>query len=1835
MTSAFDEAGARDALDEITRMMVGTKKMQDEPGVVYSLMAQKARPQDAQAIDQFMQSLEAEKQVQLARATGEVLNLDGNQRKLLDANGVNYTDVQYSTSTNAATQAADHIFKTTKGAFTAKVKTDGTLDLAPDGSIQRVKVEETHGESHDSGGGIWGAIGSVVGGVKDVGAGALHGLNEGYNFVATGIDKGAHGIADSVLGLGGGSDPQKASAAADAAQSRNTDDLDMRAQGYDPDSIWSTMAFQASGKAHTSLSSLVDSYGQDKIDETLKFLTNPEAYKESIARDPANYTKIDGQTALTPEALDKLKYLGSDEFAGLARRVNAHSATVGNDLANSLGLDPVDHATAYNYFAAGTNIAASFLIDPTLITLQTVKVAKLANIGLDTLADSDKAASILTRKSFAPSVRRVQNGWQTAIDLGAQMRKAHATGNLNKVASLTAEFNAKIPGLAPMMPDFVGVHALLPRSAWGEEIVNGKKVIKPEWGETGGIKSLDEAAQWVKSRVGLTLLMSGRAATQSSLMPGALSAFGYRYWKGATAGWMTGRSAVRAGKAYSSVISRADADPLLAKKLIDDGILARLAPQADDAVNPLTEQTLAEGEQATQTGLASAARGAQYELTSVGKGEVSRNLRISGDALGDATKAGYVSPTAIAARFRLGVQRFSTLLPRNTVIRIDDAASSDKIYKMALTYLNRGDANALRAAWNFGNGGQRKAIIGGLIDQIGHAAGLGKSTTGQAILDRAKTAEENYSSAMAEIELNGQKVALFEGQTRQQWTLPSFQALQQASSKIGLWESTLGRGLTSRQADILMSQWKLGALFKPSTVTRNQLEGWLRTMLDGKAGSAIQARAVATARNKELWDRGYGIADREAYVSAEGKINGLKSMLSGGGLSKSQRADAYAQMREAERVMQTHEAKPIVQHLLATRSGDTKLAKTIEQSSMLSGDVLGRSTVGTKFANLGPLAITGRAYRALMGKAMDEADVEALLTLSPAELTEAMEGYGQQILESDLGFHNAARQASEIAKSGFGPAKVRMAIHRAVERGKAVAAKKGTDEEVRYTHQALDGTLGADRYAHALAQRINSMPETAKAALEYLSNGPGDKSAIIAALEKESKNTAFGKVFFENPDDLTKARDAATAEEAEAGKADWAQKVVDEYGYLFSGQNGEFQSELADFVLEHGHAPDGGWIADHLTGDNRPATALYVDVAAMANGGHRSIPMLLQDIEGGAYQWLVERPLQRTTSSPVFLANYAIARKGLNKQVEQLVAEGFSEEAANNFAKELSTRNAWIKTEQLIDDPGQKTQFDVVARNIFPFARATNAMIRRWGTGLYQNPAAARKMMLAYEGATHSGMIYTNQYGEPTFTYPASGVMNMALRAVSQLPGFENIAAFPVSSSMTGGVLMSVPGADNPFRMSMGPMVSMPLREMYKHLLPRGAEADAMKIDAFINGPIGTGEVWSQLVPTAVRKFWTALDTDDRNSALASSMNGAIANLAAAGLVPTTENADSSVAQQFRDRLQTQVRNQLFLRAVFGLFAPAAPSTPTEATSASGADYAWSVDGIKQLNEEYKAILNETDGDIGRANAIFTALHPDEVVYKTDGTGKQTKLPSSAYETFSSGSNVRGAYMPNTDKALQWMLTNQDFVGQYKSVAAYFLPNDTSGEPFSEAAYKAQLELGLRIRKTPQEFMNDVYVKHAESAFYPSVQEFDRRINDAKASGNDDAAKQLQAQKVAWEKDYQARNPLLKAKIDDYGNARHTASQQLTDLKLMLDRHAVPDGQGPLLDQLVTTYDNYVAFIGQHQGQTTEAKAARANALDMFNRWANDKLTGGPLADVYNGVFRVLNTNLDRVDGGS
>lgn len=1854
----------RDALASITKMMTGTKMLQDEPGVVYSLAAQQAHPADAQAIDQFMQALDAEKQVNVARAAGHPINLTSEQQTMLQANGVHFQDVLY-TAQDTAKAAATRALAATGGKETVKTNPDGSLALDKNGQIQPETVKVSKSDSFDAalasgqitghtggvgGGGILGSIGRqldrVVGDTAHLGHDVLSGFGKAANEIQNDI---------APNGLSNPLDPNSSPVSDKSLLTNAADVQDMQQQGYDPTSLWSTLAFNQSGRKHTGkyLATLNDTYGQARVDEALQFLSNPAKLKESVLGPDAFVKDAEGHTTMTPEASARIKYWQSDDFQTLVKRVDATRNDVGHEVANAMGLDPMAQPTpgldgiepgiTFNRVADTTNLIAAFALDPTLLGLKAMEAAKVAKYAIPSLADRNAVAQRLL--DTGAEAKAAQRPWLRAIDLTGQMRTAEAAGDHAKLNALTAQYRAEMPPeFRPIMSEFIGKNALVGwRMPTDAEMANGARGAIPVRGETQGIRSLEDAAVFMHDQWGHILMLRGGVPVRAGYMPGSLSTFGVKRLKGITAGWMTARSTMRAEGANAEALTRIGANPALAQSLVDQGLLMRMPASADDAVNVFTGDVIgAKAEaipldgsaEAAAAAMPSQARGETYALTPAGKGQIANNLRTRGDVLGQGTAlGGLFSPTAIAARSRVAAERLvGTLAPRVNKISLDDPQASDTIRAFGMTYLNRGDTNGLVAAWNFGSDGQRRAIIAGMRQQVAHAAGLPSTASGQNLL-KEWAAQEQYSAVGNEIEYDGERLGLFEGQTRTDWTIPSFRELQQAHAKFGLYDATFGRPATGKAADTLMSQWKLGAIGRPATVTRNWLEGWGRTILEGRAGDAVKAKAIGTMRNKDLWALGHGQEDRAAFIEHRNTVDSLDAQLAAKGIPADARKALQDQRRAAKRSMEDLKVKPVVQHLLATEMGDTKAARELERGSLMAGQILGHGITGYTLSNLAPLAWVGRAYHSLVGDFLSGRQVELAMKLGPERLSEIAEGFGQQSLEA-MGFDRAAYEATDLTRAGIGPARLRFTADRALERGRT--AKKPGSHTI-WSTQALDGTQGAMRFAAGLGRMVNKMPETARAVLDHI-EGNGSLEDVVANMEKETRHSGFGSVYFEDPVNAPNAaRKAVTPEEAEMGKRDWANKVVAEYKHMLYGQNGKYQQKLADYIREHGQGPDDSWIADHITLDNRPERALAPETMPMPNGGKAGFIQAIQDVEGAAFQHFVERQLQRTTSSPVNLANYLRTRESMDSTVEEMISEaGLSRESAEALAEEVSIKNSWVQTEKLIDDPGQRAQFDVVARNLFPFARATNAMLRRWGAGLWQNPVAARKMMLAYEGAQHSGIIYNNAYGEPTFTYPASGVMNMVMREVAKIPGFSGAdgVQFPVSGDMTGGVLMAVPGADNPFRMSMGPMLSMPIRYAYEHFLPAAYRGAALKADEAFNGPVGAGEILPQLMPTAVRTIYKNMFADDRNSAMASSMNSAIANLATAGLLPAP-NATPAEMQQFMRRLQDQVRNQLYVRAAFGLFAPASPSQPTEETKAGAkTDFAWSVEGVKGLSDEFKSILNEVKGSMPEAMAVWTTMHPDQVLFKEiAGTGK-TDLTGSGIPEARSGSTVKGAYLPATDKALDWMTTHDHFIKQYASVAAYFLPTSSANEPFSDAAYKAQIELGLRQKKTPQEFMDDIYVKHAESLFYPANTEWDQKIASAKAAGNNDLATQLTNEKSVWSKQFKALNPLFAAKIDNYPATRSVATGQLADIRKMLSDNAVPDGQAPKLQQLVSTWDNYNKFIADHPGSDAQTKAQHSAALSIFNQWATEHLTGTPLVDVFNGVFQPLNTNLNKLTTG-
>jgi hypothetical protein len=354
---------------------------------------------------------------------------------------------------------------------------------------------------------------------------------------------------------------------------------------------------------------------------------------------------------------------------------------------------------------------------------------------------------------------------------------------------------------------------------------------------------------------------------------------------------------------------------------------------------------------------------------------------------------------------------------------------------------------------------------------------------------------------------------------------------------------------------------------------------------------------------------------------------------------------------------------------------------------------------------------------------------------------------------------------------------------------------------------------------------------------------------------------------------------------------------------------------------------------------------------------------------------------------------------------------------------------------------------------------------------------------------------------------------------------------------------------------------------------------------------------------------------------------GAYANLAAAGMVPAPD-APAAVRQAFLNNLRAQVHNQLFLRAVFGLIAPASPSQPLEDTPQSQSDFAFQERGVHNLDDEYKTILNDVNGDLARANAIFTALHPDRVVFNSDGSYGTYQPTSSAIETAKTHMAASKVSLPPTTAALKWMTNHSDFISRYGGVAAYFLPQPTTQQPFDDQAYRMQIELGLRQRKTPEEFMNDVTVRNAEAIYYPAIDKLNTQIAQAKAAGNTVLAQQIIAAKSQWETDFKAQNAALGAKIASFPDSRATAKAELNDLRDMLAKNQVPDGLAPLLGNLIKSYDTYVAFEGDHKGADQASTQARSQALGAFNGWVAQNINGTPLMDLYNGVMRGLNNHL-------
>jgi hypothetical protein len=164
--------------------------------------------------------------------------------------------------------------------------------------------------------------------------------------------------------------------------------------------------------------------------------------------------------------------------------------------------------------------------------------------------------------------------------------------------------------------------------------------------------------------------------------------------------------------------------------------------------------------------------------------------------------------------------------------------------KVAKTYLSTGRRATALARWAQRRRRDPQDDRRRLMDQIAHAAGLPRTQAGRDMMERWHAQQEKYLAYGDEfVDANGINAR---GHVPRPgvdpFKLPHFGKVHQAAAKIGLYEGTIGRLLTSQAADRLMTLWKVNVLMSPVTAVRANVESWLNAAADGMFKSASRRR---------------------------------------------------------------------------------------------------------------------------------------------------------------------------------------------------------------------------------------------------------------------------------------------------------------------------------------------------------------------------------------------------------------------------------------------------------------------------------------------------------------------------------------------------------------------------------------------------------------------------------------------------------------------------------------------------------------------------------------------------------------------------------------------------------------------------------------------------------------------------------------------------------------------------------------------------------------------------------------------------------------------------------
>lgn len=492
---------------------------------------------------------------------------------------------------------------------------------------------------------------------------------------------------------------------------------------------------------------------------------------------------------------------------------------------------------------------------------------------------------------------------------------------------------------------------------------------------------------------------------------------------------------------------------------------------------------------------------------------------------------------------------------------------------------------------------------------------------------------------------------------------------------------------------------------------------------------------------------------------------------------------------------------------------------------------------------------------------------------------------------------------------------------------------------------------------------------------------------------------------------------------------------------------------------------------------------------------------------------------------------------------------------------DIARERSIINTVPFIDSHEIRSQFGDYTRNLLPFWYAEENFLKRWGKTLKLNPVALRKAQLTYMGMKETGVLRTDANGRDWFVYPGSGLLSETL---GRIPGLE---VLPIGVLFQTELNRMLPGFDRVGAPSPSPFIGAGIEGMVQ-MFP-----EMRRTQRAIVGDIGLNRgVLGQFMPTTLANIVHPFRDERSSTRIASSMMSAAAYMDATG---NGLPADATDAE--RDDYMRRLRNHSRIIAVAqAITAFIVPGSPSQTVTGEAVLTPKSLTGLgitdipNMLREEYVLLIQRLG--IEEGTAAFLEQNRDanlgDIVNPLAFTVPRSRSAS-------------GAWLPATMESVVFYEQNADWINSMPNAGPFFLPPDAENRGFVEDyAYTQQTIEGLRVRQTPDEFLDALKFKEGSQLYFATKKEYDIERVRMREMGLSDEMKALDAAWSMWANIHKAQHPIFARQLES-GDGRVRRSKILAEMRIAL---ADPDGPNPWhaddMRDMIAAFDAYQTNIG-------------------------------------------------------